>query len=236
MRIDVALVQFGYAQSRNQASELIKNGKVLLNNRVVKKTSLLVDENSIIEVDLDRNFVSRSGAKLYEFLEELDLNLTGLIALDIGSSTGGFTQALLYRGVQKVIAVDVGKEQLHSKLKENPKVISFEEVDIREFSYDEPFDIVTCDVSFISISHILKSIDKLASDKIIILFKPQFEVGINAKRDKRGVVQDLNAINLAKDIFLGEALAIGWQLIYRNLSKIKGKSGNVEEFFYFQKR
>jgi 23S rRNA (cytidine1920-2'-O)/16S rRNA (cytidine1409-2'-O)-methyltransferase len=235
MRLDIALVERGFIDSRNKASELIKESKVLLNGKVAKKPSIIIEESDHIEVDLDRVFVSRAGAKLYEFLEEIDLDLSDIEALDIGSSTGGFTQALLLYKIKRVVSVDVGKNQMHSSIKDNPKVELFEEIDIREFSYDRAFELITCDVSFISINHILKSIDKFAKDKIIILFKPQFEVGINAKRDKKGVVQDLNAIKLAKDIFLGECLSLNWKLVHRSLSKIKGKSGNIEEFFYFKK-
>ncbi|MFY9093007.1 SAM-dependent methyltransferase, partial [Aliarcobacter butzleri] len=156
-------------------------------------------------------------------------------ALDIGSSTGGFTQILLENEIKKVTCVDVGTNQLHERIKYNDKINFFENTDIRNFESDEIFDIVTCDVSFISILNIIDAINTLASKDIIILFKPQFEVGSNVKRDKKGIVKDNNAIQKARDNFLNKTNILNWTLKYSNISKLQGKDGNVEEFFYFSK-
>ena len=237
MRLDIYLVEKGLSQSRNKAQELIKAKKVKVNGKVITKPSFLIeDKNEKVEVDLSESYVSRASLKLKNFLNEVDINIKDKICLDIGSSTGGFVEILLEFGAKEVTAVDVGKEQLHPKLKSDKRIKIFEETDIRDFNPSHKFDIITCDISFISLSYILQSIDKLANDKIILLFKPQFEVGINAKRDKSGVVKDEEAIKKATNEFLKEAKKYNWKLIERSLSKLKGKSGNVEEFFFFEKR
>jgi len=234
MRLDLYLTKHNFVTSRNKAKELILSKRVKVDSKIVTKPSFDI-ENESIEVDLNDFFVSRAGDKLNSFLKEINLEIKQKVCLDIGSSTGGFVQILLKEEAKAVFAVDVGDNQLHPSLRDNERVSLFENSDIREFVSDEIFDIVTCDVSFISMKYILQSIDKLANDKIIILFKPQFEVGQSAKRDKSGVVKDENAIDKAKNIFLEEILKFNWTLVYRSLSKTKGKSGNVEEFFYFQK-
>ena len=131
--------------------------------------------------------------------------------------------------------VDVGSNQLHERIKYDSKIKFFENTDIRAFQSDEIFDIVTCDVSFISILHIIEDINRLASKDIIILFKPQFEVGTKVKRDKKGVVKDKNAILKSREDFLAYTQKLNWKLKYSNMSKLQGKDGNEEELFYFSK-
>lgn len=235
MRLDLYLTQNFDIQSRNKASELIKAKKVRVDSQVVTKPSFDVDENSTIELLEEDFYVSRAAYKLKYFLEEIDLSLSKLKALDIGSSTGGFTQILLEKGVDNITCVDVGSNQLHNRIKNNPKIKFYENKDIRDFYEDKDFDIVTCDVSFISILNIIDDINRLSKDKIIILFKPQFEVGTNIKRDKKGVVKDKKAILKARDRFLDSCVLKNWKLIYNNTSKIEGKDGNEEELFYFNK-
>ena len=161
--------------------------------------------------------------------------MENLFALDIGSSTGGFTQVLLENNIKSVTCVDVGSNQLHDIIKKDKRIIVEENMDIREFKVDNKYDLVTCDVSFISILNIIKDIDRLSKNKIIILYKPQFEVGRNIKRDTNGVVQDLEAIRLCRDKFIEETKKLNWDLIVSNQSKLAGKNGNVEELFYFKK-
>ncbi len=235
MRLDLYLTQNFDIQSRNKASELIKNKKVRVDSQVITKPSFEVTEDSKIELLEEDFYVSRAAYKLKYFLEEMNLDLANLKALDIGSSTGGFTQILLEKNVKDVTCVDVGSNQLHERIKNNTKIKFYENTDIRDFNKDSNFDIVTCDVSFISILNILENIDKLAKDKIIVLFKPQFEVGTNIKRDKKGVVKDKKAILKAKDKFLDSCVLKNWKLIYNSASKIEGKDGNEEELFYFNK-
>ena len=223
-------------QSRNKATELIKSNKVKCDGEIITKPSFNVLDFQKIELLEDDFYVSRAAYKLKFFLQELkNFDLKDKNALDIGSSTGGFTQILLENEIKKVTCVDVGTNQLHERIKYNDKINFFENTDIRNFESDEIFDIVTCDVSFISILNIIDAINTLASKDIIILFKPQFEVGSSVKRDKKGIVKDNNAIQKARHNFLNKTNILNWTLKYSNISKLQGKDGNVEEFFYFSK-
>ena len=236
MRLDKYIFEKFDLQSRNKALELIKDAKVLVNGKTILKPSFFVEDSFHVEVNTEQFYVSRSANKLKFFLEEIkDMELGGLDALDIGSSTGGFTQILLESGVKSVTCVDVGSNQLHETLKENEKIEFFENCDIRYFRSQKRFDIVTCDVSFISVNDILEDIDRLSNKKIIVLFKPQFEVGKNVKRDNHGVVKSLDEIDLAKKRFEANCASLGWKLIYNNESQVKGKKGNIEELYYFEK-
>jgi 23S rRNA (cytidine1920-2'-O)/16S rRNA (cytidine1409-2'-O)-methyltransferase len=194
MRLDLYLTKTFNIQSRNKACELIKSEKVKIDGSIISKPSFNVEENHKVEILEEDFYVSRAAYKLKYFLQELKyIELKNKNSLDIGSSTGGFTQILLENDVKKVTCVDVGSNQLHQRIKHNPKIEFFENTDIRVFKSDDIFEIVTCDVSFISILHIIEDINRLASKDIIILFKPQFEVGTNVKRDKKGVVKDKTA-------------------------------------------
>jgi 23S rRNA (cytidine1920-2'-O)/16S rRNA (cytidine1409-2'-O)-methyltransferase len=236
MRLDLYLTTNFNIQSRNKASELIKSNKVKCDGQIITKPSFNVEEFHKIELLEEDFYVSRAAYKLKYFLEELKkFHLKDKNCLDIGSSTGGFTQILLENEVKKVTCVDVGSNQLHERIKHNPKISFFENTDIRDFTSSDLFEVVTCDVSFISILNIIEDINRLAFKNIIILFKPQFEVGTNVKRDKKGVVKDLNAINIARENFLAKTIQLNWKLIYSNYSKLQGKDGNAEEFFYFSK-
>ena len=235
MRLDQYLTQNFQLQSRNKAAELIKNKKVSVNGNIINKSSYKVEPSDSIEILEQDHYVSRAAHKLKYFLEEINLDLTDKTGLDIGSSTGGFTQVLLENSVKSVTCVDVGSNQLHDTLRGHPKIQLFEQTDIRLFKTAEPFDIVVCDVSFISILNILEDINRLAKDDIIILFKPQFEVGQNVKRDRKGVVKDQEAITLAKQHFLDTIALQKWKLIDTKPSKLEGKEGNIEELYHFKK-
>lgn len=236
MRLDIYLTTTFNIQSRNKASELIKSNKVKCNGEIITKPSFNVEEFDKIELLEDDFYVSRAAYKLKYFIEELkNFELKNKNALDIGSSTGGFTQILLENEILRVTCVDVGSNQLHEKIKNDKRIEFYENKDIRDFISDEIFHIVTCDVSFISILHIIEDINRLASKDIIILFKPQFEVGTNVKRDKKGVVKDKNAILKAREKFLDYTFSLNWKLEYSSISKLQGKEGNEEEFFYFKK-
>ena len=236
MRLDKYLVEQSYFQSRNRANEAIKNKKVKVDGKIAK-ASTPIDTNSTIEVEDEKFYVSRAGRKLESFLDEYPLDLKDKIALDIGSSTGGFAQILLEHSVASLVCVDVGKNQLHISIKQNPKVDIHEETDIREFESQNHFEIITCDVSFISILKIITDIDRLANHNtdIIILYKPQFEVGKDVKRDTKGVVQDIDAIARRKEEFEAKADELNWRLKEQAPSKLKGKEGNLEYLYWFFK-
>ena len=163
------------------------------------------------------------------------LNLAGVDVLDVGSSTGGFVQILLQRGAKSVTALDVGSSQLSEILRRDPRVIVRENTDIREFASEKKFDLITCDVSFISLNLILKSLASLAKNALIVLFKPQFEVGAEVKRNKKGVLKDEKAVRAARAKFERKCAELGLAVLYAGACKITGKEGN-QEFFYLLKR
>lgn len=235
MRLDIYLTKHNNIQSRNKANELIKSKKVFIDGRIVTKPSFQVEETNEVTITQEEFYVSRAAYKLKYFLEEFPIDLQNEEALDIGSSTGGFTQILLANEVNSVTCVDVGTNQLHSSLVDKPKIIIQENTDIRTFHPNKQYKVVTCDVSFISILNIIEDIDRLSSDKIIILYKPQFEVGKEVKRDSKGVVVDTFAIEKCRGEFLEKVSQLNWKLIHNQQSKLSGKSGNIEELFYFRK-
>ncbi|WP_331250513.1 TlyA family RNA methyltransferase [Helicobacter apodemus] len=233
MRLDKACIQKGFFLSRNKAQEAIKRGLISVNEVIMLKSSLEVSLEDEITLKEEKSFVSRAGEKLFGFLSNHSFALEGLNALDIGSSTGGFTQVLLQKGVKAVYCVDVGSHQLHSTLRHNPKIQLFEKTDIRSFAALSPlkaYDIVVCDVSFISIFSILKSFQGLIGRWLILLFKPQFEVGKVTKRNKKGVVIDNQSIQQSLKSTLEFLRENGLRVRICEKSIIKGKEGN-EEFF-----
>lgn len=236
MRLDSYVFEKGFAQSRNKAAELIKEGSVWLNGKVERKSSVEIGENDTVDVTKIMQYVSRAGLKLRGFINELSLHVKGLDVLDIGSSTGGFVQVWLEEDAKSVTAVDVGSEQLHPSLKVDSRIILHENTDIRLFTPERTYDMVSCDVSFIGIGTLLEHINRLAKSDIIILFKPQFEVGKEVKRTTKGVVKDGSAIIRAQNQFESQAVLLGWQLVDKRESLVKGKEGNVETFYYFKKR
>ena len=225
----------GLCESRNRAQTIIKDGLVSINEKIVKKSSHRVDINDKVSIKEHKSYVSRSAHKLDEFLNELTLDIKGRIALDIGSSTGGFTQVLLEREAAEVSAVDVGRDQLHKTLRDDKRVYSYESCDIREFRSDKKFDLVVSDVAFISLLNILDDVDRLATKDIILLFKPQFEVGREAKRDNNGVVLDKKVISNAMIRFEDACKLKGWRLVLKSPSKLSGKDGNLEYCYFFSK-
>ncbi len=237
MRLDIYLTQHYNIQSRNKAQELISAKKIKINGSIITKPSFKIEDKNInLEILEDQFYVSRAAYKLKYFLEDFnEIKLKDKIALDIGSSTGGFTQILLQKGIKSVTCVDVGTNQLHDTIKDDKRILIYENTDIREFKSDIKYDVITCDVSFISIHNILEQINNLAKKEIIILFKPQFEVGADVKRNRAGVVQDTDAVKKVIKRFIDETFKLNWKLVYRQMSTLKGKNGNSEELFYFIK-
>ncbi|MBT3882560.1 MAG: TlyA family RNA methyltransferase [Campylobacteraceae bacterium] len=238
MRLDIYITQNYNIQSRNKANELIKAKKIKVNGDIITKASFKILSDDVkIEILEDDFYVSRSAYKLKYFIEELSdkILIKDKIALDIGSSTGGFTQILLENNIKSVDCVDVGSDQLHENIKHDDRISMYEKTDVRIFDSLKIYDIVTCDVSFISIHNILNDINRLASKDIIILFKPQYEVGAKVKRDRAGVVQDQKAIKTARDKFILTTTYLKWKLVYSSQSQVEGKNGNLEELFYFEK-
>jgi 23S rRNA (cytidine1920-2'-O)/16S rRNA (cytidine1409-2'-O)-methyltransferase len=251
MRIDVALVLKGFVDSRGKAKTLIDMGLVKIKGIIVTKSSLLVEEDQLGDIEVLSNtlnqFVSRAGLKLERALNDVKLDVKSLNVLDIGQSTGGFTDCLLQRGAAQVVGVDVGNSQLHEKLKENPLCITIEGVNARNLKTESEnfedlkpgfFDLVVMDVSFISSAHIVPEICHFmkSGGHYLLLVKPQFE-GSPDHLDRHGVV------NLKKypDFYyqLEEKMRklcgdnIGPVSNYFE-SQLEGKDGN-KEFFIFGK-
>jgi 23S rRNA (cytidine1920-2'-O)/16S rRNA (cytidine1409-2'-O)-methyltransferase len=235
MRLDNYLVENGFVDSRNKAQNIIKEELVSVNDKVIKKAAFKVEEGDAVRVAEHKAYVSRAAFKLDEFLTEIHFDVKERVALDIGSSTGGFTQVLLERGAKEVTCVDVGHDQLHKNLRKDSRVDVHEGCDIRKFASKKQFDLVVSDVAFISLLYILDDVQRLASQDIILLFKPQFEVGREVKRDKNGVVLDKKAIANAMIKFEDACKLKGWKLLEKRPSRLTGKEGNLEYCYYFKK-
>jgi len=236
VRLDKYLVEHGYFESRNRAVEAIKAGQIIVDGKAAK-ASQKVSQTSHIDIAKSKFYVSRAAKKLETFLTTHPISLKNKVALDIGSSTGGFTQILLEKDITTLHCVDVGSDQLHHSLRTDPRLTLHEETDIRVFESNNKFTLITCDVSFISILQIIKDINRLASDgcDIIILYKPQFEVGKEIRRDSKGVVLDSTAIDRCKEVFLTQTASLKWKLKQHAPSQIAGKEGNQEYLYHFKK-
>jgi 23S rRNA (cytidine1920-2'-O)/16S rRNA (cytidine1409-2'-O)-methyltransferase len=231
VRLDVALVQRGLTPSRERAQEAVEAGLVLVNGKVAKKSAVKVLDVDQIEVTGDPiGFVGRGGLKLKGALDRFGLDPAGLICLDVGASTGGFTDCLLSRGAAQVYAVDVGRDQLHPSLRLDPRVVVMEELDIRNVtSLPIPPAFVTIDVSFISLTMVLPAVVKLMAPGgvIVALIKPQFEVGPGGL-GKKGIVKDPRQHRLAIDRVTGAATGLGLRTGPVINSPIPGTEGNQE--------
>jgi len=238
LRLDQYLVEKGLAPTREKAQALIMSGLVLVDGKTVDKPGQRVKENAKVEIKEPFRYVSRGGYKLEHALERLGLSVEGFTVLDVGSSTGGFTDCLLQRGAKKVYAVDVGKAQMDQKLRRDPRVVLYEETDARELTekhIPEKVDLITMDVSFISSKKILPVVVKFLKKEgfLLVLVKPQFE--LPPKFAKKGVVKDdekkaeavLGVANFLKDL--------GFSVLRVIKAKPRGTKGN-EEFFLFAKK
>lgn len=233
-RLDALLVKKGICTSRERAKELIQNGQIYLNGVPAKKPSQQAEDTDEIHLEGDTlRYVSRGGLKLEKALVHFKLDVNNLTCMDIGASTGGFTDVLLQNGASKVFAVDVGREQLHEKLKNDSRVISMEQTNIR---YLEPkdvdnitFDFISCDVSFISLTLVLPVISKLlkTKGKCVCLIKPQFEAGRN-RLGKNGIVKDNKVHEAIKKEISMFSETVGLKVIGITESPIKGPEGNIE--------
>lgn len=230
-RLDKIVALKGLATSRSQAESWIKMGKVSVNGQVINKPGYFVLPDANVELAADEQYVSRAGLKLASVAQLLKLDFQGKIVLDVGSSTGGFTDYALRRGAKKVFAVDVGTDQLHPSLRGNERIELHEKTDIRDFQLDEKPDIVVIDVSFISLREILPHIAQNLTDsytQIVAMVKPQFEAGRNQVR--KGVIKN-NAVrrDILKDF---EQWTKDYFVIQdKRDSEVVGAKGNQERFY-----
>ncbi len=216
--------------TRSQAESYIKLGQVTVNGLIITKPGYLVGESDDIKLTASEQYVSRAGLKLASVDEALGLDFRNKVILDVGSSTGGFTDYALRNGAKKVIAVDVGTNQLHPTLRGNPNIELHEQTDIRDFRTDEGVDIVIIDVSFISLRDILPSIAALVGHKalVVAMVKPQFEGGsrlqhkgvIKNDRMRREILKDFELWVKGKFVIIGKAD-----------SDVAGSKGNLERFY-----
>jgi 23S rRNA (cytidine1920-2'-O)/16S rRNA (cytidine1409-2'-O)-methyltransferase len=234
-RADLVLVEKGLASSREKAKELILDGKVLIDGKIIEKPASLVDSNSTFKILKATEYVSRGGTKLAKALEVFPVNIRGKVVLDVGAGTGGFCDCLLKKGARKVIAVDVGYGQIAWKIRTDKRVYLLERTNIRYLKPDDiptRADIATVDLSFISVTKIIDNLIRLMKPQFefIILIKPQFE----AERClvKKGVIKDpavhRSILNNLIDLFKKKGLKLKG-LTY---SPIKGAEGNIEFFVY----
>ena len=240
MRLDLYIAEKGLAGSREKAKELIKSGNVSVDGKITEKPAFDVTDANTIEVSGDTlKYVGRGGLKLEEAVTRFGLDLNGKVCIDIGASTGGFTDCMLQNGAALVYAVDVGHDQLDRKLLQDSRVISMEGSDIRKLSaadFESPPDFISADVSFISLKLILPKISELLpeSGEAAVLIKPQFEAGRSAI-GKNGVVKDRKAhIRVLEEIVLFcPSAGLSVQGIVP--SPITGGSGNREYLAYLKK-
>jgi 23S rRNA (cytidine1920-2'-O)/16S rRNA (cytidine1409-2'-O)-methyltransferase len=233
-RLDVALVERGLAESRASAQRLVMAGLVFSGERRLDKPGHTITDDAPIEVrGQPHPYVSRGGLKLEKALDHFGIPVAGRVALDVGASTGGFTDCLLQRGTAKVYAIDVGTNQLAWKLRSDPRVISLEKTNIRDVTRQqvpEPVDLIVCDASFIGLRTALPAALPLAAPgaHLVALIKPQFEVG-KGRVGKGGIVREpeLHA-EVCRAISDWLAAQPGWRVLGITQSPIEGAEGNKE--------
>lgn len=239
-RLDVALFEKGFAESREKAKALIMAGQVYVNGNKVTKSGESIKPEDTIEVRGEKMpYVSRGGYKLEKAVKEFGLTLNGAVCMDIGASTGGFTDCMLQNGAKKVYSIDVGYGQLAWKLRTDERVVNLERTNFRHVTKEiipEEIDFASVDVSFISLKLIIPVMKELLKDggKAVCLIKPQFEAG-KEKVGKKGVVRELSThIEVVSEI-KNFVLENGFSVLNLDFSPIKGPQGNIEYLIYIQK-
>ena len=239
-RLDVALAEGGYAESRERAKALIMSGIVYVNNQKCDKAGDTVKPDDVIEVRGDTlKYVSRGGLKLEKAVESFGLDLNGFVCADIGASTGGFTDCMLQNGAKKVFSIDVGYGQLAWKLRTDERVVNLERTNFRYVTKEQvpdPLDFASVDVSFISLSLILPVMRELLRDggHAVCLIKPQFEAG-RENVGKKGVVRDKNVHIAVVEKIIGLVCESKFSLLGLDFSPVKGPEGNIEYLCYIEK-
>lgn len=238
-RLDVIIFEKGLSKSRSNSKDLIKNGLVSVNGKVCQKPSFVVSDEDEIKVSESANlFVGRGGLKLSKAIDEFSVNLKNTVCLDIGASTGGFTDCMLKNGAKKVYAVDVGEGQLDKSLCIDERVINLEKTNIKDIPagyFSDYIDFISIDVSFISLKQVLPKARELISDngEIIALIKPQFEAG-KKNLNKNGVVKDIKTHKAV----LNDIVSFSenyFSVCGLTFSPIARKDGNIEYLIYLKK-
>lgn len=231
LRLDGELTRRGLVPTRSQAESWIKLGKVTVNDKVIKKPGYFVTSDADIKLNVREQFVSRAGLKLASVAQILKLDFRGKTVLDVGSSTGGFTDYALQNGADKVYAVDVGTDQLHPSLQGHPQIELHEKTDIRDFTLEEKPDIIVIDVSFISLREVLPHIAKELADedtRIVAMVKPQFEAG--REQTHKGVIKN-DAVRRQILKSFEEWTKDWFYTVDKRDSDVSGAKGNQERFY-----
>lgn len=238
-RLDLLLVSKGLVETRTKAQALILAGQVEVDGNSNLKAGTAVSPEAVINIKKQNPYVSRGGLKLESALNAFGIDVSGRICLDIGASTGGFTDCLLQRGAVKVYAVDVGHNQMHEKVKNDPRVVNMEGVNFRYFKPEilkDRVEFVTIDVSFISLEKILPAAAASSSEnaEILAMVKPQFEASPN--ETKKGVVRDESVRQKTIEKIKTAAVEAGLEVKGGVDSAVKGPEGNIEHFLWLSKR
>lgn len=233
-RLDKEMVQRGLVPTRSQAESYVRLGNVLVDGKVITKAGMLVSADTTIRLTTAEQYVSRAGLKLASVAKVLKLNFHNAIVLDVGSSTGGFTDYALQHGAQKVIAVDVGTDQMHPSLRSDERIELYEKTDIRGFAARgviPGLNVVVIDVSFISLREILPSVALLSaqSTKIAAMVKPQFEAGSETKH--KGVIKNDKIRREILKSFEQWVSQHGFIIVDKADSEVSGAKGNTERFY-----
>ncbi|MBI4684926.1 MAG: TlyA family RNA methyltransferase [Nitrospirae bacterium] len=239
-RLDKILVSKGITESRERAKALIMEGKVFINGIPATKAGIMVNQDAVIELKSeDIPYVSRGGLKLEAAIDNFKIDLKDKIAMDVGASTGGFTDCMLKKGVKKVYCIDVGYGQIAWSLRNDPRIILFERTNIRYLEREkiqEMIDIATIDVSFISLNKVVPKVVEFLREggEILALVKPQFEVG-RGKVGKGGIVRDEDTRLEAVESVKCDIEAMGLCAIGVFESPVLGQKGNIEYFLYIKR-
>ncbi len=239
-RLDVLMVNRGLAASREKAKAIIMSGSVFVDGQREDKAGSVFDEQCSIEVHGSTlKYVSRGGLKLEKAMTCFDVTLEGKICMDVGASTGGFTDCMLQNGAAKVYAVDVGHGQLDWRLRNDSRVVCMEKTNIRYVTAGDIADVLdfaSIDVSFISLTKVLLPVRELLRDKaeVVCLIKPQFEAG-REKVGKKGVVRDPSVHLEVIETVIAYAISIGFQVLNLEFSPVKGPEGNIEYLLHLCK-
>ncbi len=240
IRLDVAVFEAGYAPSREKAKAIIMAGQVYVNNQKVDKAGTEIKPDDVLEVrGSTLKYVSRGGLKLEKAMQCFPISLSGKICMDVGASTGGFTDCMLMNGAVKVYSIDVGYGQLAWKLRCDERVVNLERTNFRYVTngqIKEEIDFASVDVSFISLSHILPNLNKFLGNngEAVCLIKPQFEAG-KEKVGKKGVVRDKAVHAEVVQKVIGLACENGFSVCGLDFSPVKGPEGNIEYLIYLKK-
>lgn len=234
-RLDSLLVKKGLVSSRTRGIYEIKNGNVLVDGKVFTKPSTKFNEDVVIIINNKFDYVSKGALKLLKAIDTFNIDLKDKVMLDIGSSTGGFSDVALRNNIKKIIAVDVGSNQFDENLKKDKRVELHEGTDIRNFNIKEIIDVVTIDVSFISVTKIINKIEEINPKEIVLLIKPQFECGKDIADKYKGIPRNKEVHFDVIENIINEFKNINYNIQGLTYSPITGGSGNIEYLGYFTK-